>query len=75
MFSLNAVGSTPPKLTASGQSPPTAKLSNTFYFTFLLPDKLNQNVRKVLPSNIDEARQIIRKIELDTKQRIEDNKW
>ena len=53
--------------------PPTAKLSNTFYFTFLLPDKLNQNVRNVLPSNIDEARSIIRKIELDKQQRLEDS--
>ena len=52
------------------ESPPTAKLSNTFYFTFVLPDKTQ--VRKVLPSSIDEARSMVRRIAADAHQRRED---
>ena len=44
----------------------TAKLSNSFYLTFALPDKTS--VRNVLPSNIDEARSIVQRAANDEKE-------
>jgi acyl-coenzyme A thioesterase 9 len=44
----------------------TAKISNQFYFTFALP--ANASVRRVLPSNIDEARSMAWRMEADRIQ-------
>lgn len=40
-----------------------SKVSNTFNFTFRLPDK--PTCRKVLPSNGDQARRMVARIEQD----------
>lgn len=42
----------------------TAKLSNSFFFTF----ELNSNIKKVLPSNMDEARLIASRMYIDEEQ-------
>ena len=48
----------------------TAKISNQFYFTFALP--ANASVRRVLPSNIDEARSMALRMEAD---KIQQQEW
>lgn len=47
----------------------TAKISNSFYFTFAIPEKAH--VRQVLPSNIDEARSMVRRMVADEAQNAE----
>ena len=44
-----------------------AKLSNQFYFTFALPS--DTVVRKVLPSSMDEARRMVKRIQADDAHR------
>jgi acyl-coenzyme A thioesterase 9 len=44
----------------------SAKLSNQFYFTFALPS--DAALRRVLPSNMEEARKIAKRMEADHKQ-------
>jgi acyl-coenzyme A thioesterase 9 len=48
----------------------SASLSNSFYFTFVLPDQTP--VRRILPSNIDEARRMVQRMAADERQRDED---
>jgi acyl-coenzyme A thioesterase 9 len=43
----------------------TAKIANQFYFTFCVPGK---SIRNVLPSNTDEARQMVLRMQADTEQ-------
>jgi acyl-coenzyme A thioesterase 9 len=43
-----------------------ARVSNVFYFTFALPE--GTSCRKVLPSNIDEARRMSRRMAADVEQ-------
>lgn len=46
----------------------SAKLSNQFYFTFVLPNKNSSDVRKVLPSNMEEARVMAMRMAADKVQ-------
>ena len=43
-----------------------ARLSNAFYFTFSLPNR--STCRKVLPSNIDQARRMAQRMAADEEQ-------
>ncbi len=43
-----------------------AKLSNRFYFTFVLPKK--ETCRKVLPGTLEEARRVVQRMYADEKQ-------
>lgn len=47
----------------------SAKLSNQFFFTFALPG--NTLIRKVLPSNMDEARKMALRMAADNDQEAE----
>jgi len=47
----------------------SAKLSNSFYFTFALPS--NTPIRRVLPSNMDEARTMALRMAADQDQEAE----
>lgn len=47
----------------------SAKMSNQFYFTFAVPqEKWSSRVRKVLPSNLDEARRVAMRMRVDVER-------
>jgi len=48
----------------------SAHISNSFYFTYVVDAP---QIRKVLPSNIDEARRVVMRMSVDVEQAKEDD--